>query len=101
MAQYPERFSDEVPLRGGARLAALLRAEDDIAIRINTVNLKNRLRDIETNCRNRLHAWLLRIVGALPANRGIRGSSQERLQGGELGGGPSRIRFELAPGRWD
>ena len=44
-----------------------LATEDDIAIRINTVNLKNRLRDIETNCRNRFHAWLLRIVGALTA----------------------------------
>ena len=47
--------------------ALQLAAEDDIALRIDTVNLKNRLRDIETDCRNRLHDWLLRIVGALTA----------------------------------
>src|SRR5262249_12059396 len=29
--------------------------------------LKNRLRDIETDCRDRLHVWLLRIVGASTA----------------------------------
>ena len=30
-------------------------ANDDIAGRINTVNLENRLRDVETDCRYRLH----------------------------------------------
>src|SRR5262249_24998534 len=34
---------------------------------VNSVDLKNRLSDIETNCRDRLHAWLLRIVGASTA----------------------------------
>src|SRR5262249_36204534 len=40
---------------------------DLITCCINSVNLKNRLGDIETNCRDRLHVWLLRIVGALTA----------------------------------
>jgi hypothetical protein len=44
-----------------------LTADDDIALRIDAVNLKDRLRDIETNCRDRLLVWLLRIVGALAA----------------------------------
>src|SRR6516225_3969350 len=35
--------------------------------RVNSVDLKNRLSDIETNCRDRLHVWLLRIVGASTA----------------------------------
>ena len=34
-----------------------------IALRINPVNLKDRLRDIETDCRNRLH-------NLAPSNRG-------------------------------
>ena len=32
-----------------------LTADDDIAIRIDAVNMKDRLRDIETDCRDRLH----------------------------------------------
>src|SRR5262249_43349310 len=44
-----------------------LTANDDITCRINSVNLKNRLCDIETDCRDCLHVWLLRIVGALTA----------------------------------
>jgi hypothetical protein len=40
-----------------------LTTNDYIPCRINSVNLKNRLGDIETNCRDRLHGWLLRIVG--------------------------------------
>src|SRR5262249_10003342 len=44
-----------------------LTANDDITCRVNSVDLKNRLSDIETNCRDRLHAWLLRIVGASTA----------------------------------
>src|SRR5262249_37645798 len=31
------------------------------------MNLKDRLRNVETDCRNRLHVWLLRIVGPLAA----------------------------------
>src|SRR5215831_11144063 len=42
-----------------------LTANDYITCRVNCVDLKNRLSDIETNCRDRLHVWLLRIVGAL------------------------------------
>src|SRR5437016_2619990 len=34
---------------------------------VNTVHLKHRLRDVEADRRNRLHSWLLRIVGALAA----------------------------------
>ena len=34
-----------------------------MAVSINAMDLKNRLRDIETDCRDRLHVWLLRIVG--------------------------------------
>src|ERR1700733_12688143 len=44
-----------------------LTADDDIASRIDAMNLKDRLRNVETECRDRLHVWLLRIVGALTA----------------------------------
>src|ERR1700691_3695998 len=44
-----------------------LTADDDIARSIDAVTLKDRLRDVETECRDRLHVWLLRIVGALTA----------------------------------
>src|SRR5262249_47720 len=44
-----------------------LTANDYITCRVNCVDLKNRLSDIETNCRDRLHVWLLRIVGASTA----------------------------------
>src|SRR5215831_1952043 len=44
-----------------------LTANDYIICRVNSVDLKNRLSDIETNCRDRLHVWLLRIVGASTA----------------------------------
>src|SRR5262249_23647044 len=44
-----------------------LTANDYITCRVNSVDLKNRLRDIETDCRDRLHVWLLRIVGASTA----------------------------------
>src|SRR6516165_6520399 len=42
-----------------------LTANDYITCRVNPVDLKNRLCDVETDCRDRLHIWLLRIVGAL------------------------------------
>ena len=41
--------------------------EVHLALRINTVDLKNRFGDVETDCRDRLHDWLLRIVGPLTA----------------------------------
>src|SRR5579863_2001231 len=44
-----------------------LTADNDVALRIDAMNLKDRLRDVETDCCNRLHGWLLRIVGALTA----------------------------------
>src|SRR5215475_3449740 len=44
-----------------------LTANDYITCRVNSVDLKNRCRDIETDCRDRLHVWLLRIVGASTA----------------------------------
>src|ERR1700741_3016757 len=44
-----------------------LAANDYITCRVNPVDLKNRLCDVETDCRDRLHIWLLRIVGALTA----------------------------------
>jgi hypothetical protein len=37
---------------------------DGLASRIYAMHLKDRLGDIETDCRNQLHRWLLRIVGA-------------------------------------
>jgi hypothetical protein len=39
-----------------------LPTDDHLANSINAMHLKDRLRDIEIDCRNRLHAWLL--VGA-------------------------------------
>src|SRR5437868_9437422 len=49
-------------------VAALeLAANDYSTCRVNPVDLKNRLCDVETDCRDRLHVWLLRIVGALTA----------------------------------
>src|ERR1019366_10213764 len=45
----------------------LTRTEAD-TFRINAVDLENRLGDVETDCRDRLHAWLLQIVGALTAH---------------------------------
>src|SRR4029434_3466948 len=44
-----------------------LAANDYITCRVNSVDLKNRLCDVETDCRDCLHVWLLRIVGALTA----------------------------------
>src|SRR5258708_3810097 len=42
-------------------------ANDYLTCRVNSVELKNRLGDVETDCRDRLHVWLLRIVGASTA----------------------------------
>src|ERR1700740_1003495 len=59
-----------------------LAAQDDIAFRIDTVNLKHGLRDIETNRRDRLHRWLLRIGGTLPTppSSPLRGGGRSRAQ---------------------
>ena len=49
-------------------VAALqLTADEHVAFRVDAVDLKYRLCDIETDSRDRLHDWLLRIVGALTA----------------------------------
>src|SRR6202047_3130183 len=56
------------PLKEWQNVPALeLTANDYITRRVNSVDLKNRLGDIEPDCRDRLHVWLLRIVGALTA----------------------------------
>src|SRR5260370_33235744 len=56
------------PLKEWQNVPALeLTANDYITCRVNSVDLKNRLGDIETDCRDRLHVWRLRIVGALTA----------------------------------
>src|SRR5258708_25662916 len=56
------------PLKEWESVGALEVTENDyITCRVNSVDLKNRLGDIETDCRDRLHVWLLRIVGALTA----------------------------------
>jgi hypothetical protein len=49
-------------------VAALqLAADEHLAFRIRAMHLKYRLRNIETDRCDRLHDWLLRIVGALTA----------------------------------
>src|SRR5258708_37355218 len=63
-----ELLTGRQPLKEWQNVPALeLTANDYITCRVNSVDLKNRLGDIETDCRDRLHVWLLRIVGALPA----------------------------------
>src|SRR2546430_6583047 len=58
------------PLKEWQNVPALeLTANDYITCRVNSVDLKNRLGDIETNCRDRLHVWLLRIVGDRKSTR--------------------------------
>src|SRR5713226_10640541 len=42
--------------------ALQLTADDHGPHRIDAVNLKNGLCDVETDCRDPLHVWLLRIV---------------------------------------
>src|ERR1700682_4061706 len=41
--------------------------DNHLTLGINAVDLKHRLGDIQTDCRNHLHNCLLRIVGALAA----------------------------------
>ena len=51
-------------LEEGQDVTALqLTANDHLAISINAVDLEHRLGDVETDCRNRLHAWLLQLWG--------------------------------------
>src|SRR5256884_3776491 len=56
------------PLKEWQNVPALeLTVNDYITYRVNSVDLKNRLGDVETDCHDCLHVWLLRIVGALTA----------------------------------
>src|SRR3972149_5427442 len=57
--QLLEECQDVAPLQ--------LTADEHPAFRVDAVHLKNRLRDVETDGCDRLHDWLLRIVGALTA----------------------------------
>src|SRR5207344_2242380 len=57
--QLLEERQDVTPLQ--------LTANNHLTSSINAMHLKDRLGDVETDCRNRLHVWLLRIVGALTA----------------------------------
>src|SRR5215467_11999576 len=47
-----------------------LATNDYITCRVNSVDLKNRLSNIETDGRDCLHVWLLRIVGASNSTHG-------------------------------
>src|SRR5262245_5878728 len=103
-----------------------LTANDYITCRVNSVDLKNRLSDIETDGRDRLHVWLLQIVGAstaptsmaLPCRWRSRPQHQERrnatlkehLAAQPLGGQVGLMKRETGeiasgsrragPGRW-
>src|SRR3989304_311715 len=44
-----------------------LTADEHVAFRVDAVHLKHRLGNVETECGDRLHDWLLRIVGASTA----------------------------------
>src|SRR5664279_3905881 len=57
--QLLEERQDIAPLQ--------LSACDHLPLRINAVDLEHRFGNIETYCRDRMHAWLLQIVGALTA----------------------------------
>src|SRR6185295_926920 len=46
--------------------ALQLTADEHLSRRIDAVNLKHRLGDVETDCRDRLHAWLP-ITATAPA----------------------------------
>src|SRR3954454_21206 len=64
-------------------VAALqLTADDHLPGSINAVHLKDRLGDVETDCRDRLHSWLLRIVGVLtpPTSRALTCRCRSRPQ---------------------
>jgi hypothetical protein len=55
-------LTETPPNRGAGRSRAGLGC-----FRVDAVHLKNRLGNVETDRRDRLHDWLLRIVGALTA----------------------------------
>src|SRR5215813_12023637 len=55
------------PLKERQNMPALqLTADDHLSRRIDAVDLKHRLGDVETDCRDRLHAWLP-ITATAPA----------------------------------
>jgi hypothetical protein len=51
----PQLPPEEVRAKSNYRAEA---ADDYITRRVNSVDLKNRFGDVETDCRDRLHAWL-------------------------------------------
>src|SRR6516165_11641940 len=61
--QLLEERQDVAPLQ--------LTTNHHLASGINAMHLKDRLGDVETDCRDRLHDWFLRIVGALAAPKSM------------------------------
>src|SRR5258707_895300 len=55
--------SERMPGRNGASAEA----DDHSPLRVDAVQLKNGLCDVETDCRDLLHVWLFRIVIASSA----------------------------------
>src|SRR2546428_9577079 len=88
--------------------ALQLTADEHVDFRVDAVDLKDRFCDIETDSRDGLHDWLLRIVGALtaPTSMGLmcrwrsRPQHQKRtsntLSGAEPWRYPARQRYDLA-----
>src|SRR5262245_7401576 len=70
--------------------ALQLTADDHLSRRIDAVDLKHRLGDVETDCRDRLHAWLP-ITATAPA-----AITQWHLRAG--GGAVHSIRSRLCEG---
>jgi hypothetical protein len=65
---YPNEARRQL-LKEGQDVATLqLAANEHVAFRVDAVHLKHRLHYVETDGCNRLHDWLLRIVGALTAS---------------------------------
>src|SRR5690348_3365880 len=93
------------PLKEWQNVPALeLTANDYITCRVNSVDLKNRLGDIETDCRDRLHVWLLRIVGALTAPTSMalpcRWRSRPQLQNRTHALQQTAFLFDHPVGKW-
>jgi hypothetical protein len=81
-----------------------LAADDHVTCDVDAVDLKNRLRDVETDCRNRLHVWLLRrghLVGDhldatyVPVEEPSTASKADTLVG--FGAGPTQVALPIIP----
>src|SRR5271154_6537822 len=81
----------------GDRATLQLPPDDYIAFRVDAMNLKNCLPDVETDCRDRLHTWLLRIVGAstAPTSMALTCRWRSRPQHHKRISAPSRRRHFL------